>query len=1157
MTTTDGLNPGVTAVQDSLDLLESGTALFSIAGASEGTTQWRVEALQIVNWGGFQGETTLRFSPASTLLSGASGSGKSTLLDAYTALMMPSDVPFNGASNDTAGRARGAEQRSLISYLRGQTDITSTVDGEERPEVLRGDGGSTWGAVGATFISDQGKAFTAARVYLVPASARLGGDVQQRMLTVDGRLDLRDLEAFAADGFVPQKLRAQFDGLNSHDSYQSFAARLFTRLGIGANGDGDKALRLLSRVQAGHQIRTVDALYKEMVLEQPATYTAADQALAHFDSLADTYRQMQQENLKLQLLEPITGYWQRLTDARDTIAQLDAFGLHRPGDSPLSVWAAEREADMVEAAITANRDSHRELTAAARAAFDHRQGVDRRLEDARAEHAGAGGADLSLLGARLDTAESDVSARQLALDDLTRRLTAVLNGRTVELEDRAQFDALVDEGADFTAAYRERTDALTAAMGRLNDQRYPLLHRQQEIATELKRLANSKSRVPAELDRLRDQVCEATGMQPEDLPFIAELIAVSPDHTRWTTAIETVLGGPARLMLVPSARLEEFSSAINDLRLRGRLRFTGATPRLPFAAAQDDRTVAGKLQYKDGPFQGWVSSYLADPARDALCVDGPTDLAGPGQRVTITGQIRRGTTGAHGRGDSRNILGFTNEDIVEDLEREQRDLIAQLEAYGAEHRRLASELEVLRSQHTAYSVLSGASFGQVDIREAAARVIELRGRRERILASNDRLSELDALIDRLKNELEEAGAQVVRTGDAVTTNDERWEELVETKDRLTARVDSLQSGDQPLMTAEHRESLERRFLSSLGDNVVDDLTSWPANLNVLRNVLLADHKSALAEVDRSSAELVRTFSHFLTEFRNPNLTASVEAYPDFARILNEVQSVGLPDRRAAWRERLVQWSGQDLVPLSQAMQSSIDDIRDRLAPINDILSRLPFGAGRDRLHMRMRVLKRDSVTRFRQQLARLSAASTAGLDDRQLEPRFKELEAFMACLRSSKDVHYDAKSSQRDEYLDVRRHVEVLAERRPVGGERVLSTYTSLGSKSGGETQELIAFIVGAALRFRLGDEDRARPRFAPVFLDEGFIKADAEFASRAVQAWLGLGFQLIVGAPLDKVAALEPHMDSFALVTKSQRTNCSRIRHIADAERSERPAES
>ena len=99
-----------------------------------------------------------------------------------------------------------------------------------------------------------------------------------------------------------------------------------------------------------------------------------------------------------------------------------------------------------------------------------------------------------------------------------------------------------------------------------------------------------------------------------------------------------------------------------------------------------------------------------------------------------------------------------------------------------------------------------------------------------------------------------------------------------------------------------------------------------------------------------------------------------------------------------------------------------------------------------------------------------------------------------------------------------------------------ISTYDSLGGKSGGETQELVAFIVGSALRYQLGDESRSRPRFAPVFLDEGFVKSDSEFAGRAVKAWQDLGFQLIIGAPLGQVNALEPHMDLLLQVTKSDK---------------------
>ena len=69
------------------------------------------------------------------------------------------------------------------------------------------------------------------------------------------------------------------------------------------------------------------------------------------------------------------------------------------------------------------------------------------------------------------------------------------------------------------------------------------------------------------------------------------------------------------------------------------------------------------------------------------------------------------------------------------------------------------------------------------------------------------------------------------------------------------------------------------------------------------------------------------------------------------------------------------------------------------------------------------------------------------------------------------------------------------------------------------------------------------------MLLDEGFVKADSEFAGRAVQAWKGLGFQLVIGVPLDKVTGLEPHMETLLLVTKNTETQLSSIHAITDGE--------
>jgi uncharacterized protein YPO0396 len=188
------------------------SVLLLMPGATEGTTQWKAETLQMVNWGGFQGHAQMAISPGATLLSGASGTGKSTLLDAYLALMMPSDTPFNGASNDArTGRARGADQRNLLTYLRGKIDTSREAGtGELTDQVLRGVDSATWGAVAMTFVDDNERRFTALRVYFVPRGAARSSEITMKMATIDARLDLREMEALRGSHFDKRTLSTRW-----------------------------------------------------------------------------------------------------------------------------------------------------------------------------------------------------------------------------------------------------------------------------------------------------------------------------------------------------------------------------------------------------------------------------------------------------------------------------------------------------------------------------------------------------------------------------------------------------------------------------------------------------------------------------------------------------------------------------------------------------------------------------------------------------------------------------------------------------------------------------------------------------------------------------------------------------------------------------------
>ena len=1119
----------------------------AVPAPPEPDSQWRIESLQVVNWGGFTGARQVDFHPVSNLLSGHSGSGKSTLLDAYTALMMPSDTKFNGASNDaTVGRARSEGQRTLLTYLRGVVDSSHDEEtGREMLRVLRGDRADTWGAVAATFVDERGKRFTALRIYYVPKNVTRSTDITARMATLEGTLDLADIEPAASGRFNPRVLRQILPDIHVHHTYSSFANTLFARLGIGAGGDGAKALRMLARVQAGAPIRTVDELYKETVLETPATFAAADQAIEHFDYLESGYAEIVVAERKERLLSPLPELQARKEAALARMEALDAYGVNRGGDTPLQLWRLGTRAAILTDRIATVKEERARVGAELLESDERYAALSRDRDRTRGEHRASGGEALERLGAEIEVEQARLADRVERRTDLVERTRHLAEDLTTS----DGFEAALEAAEEFGFHYEERRAEAAAHRDRVLRDAWTPQQDRSSLRRERASLEGRTGRVPGYLDRMRREAAEAAGMDVKELPFLAELIDVHPGEQKWRLAIETVLAPTARLMLVPQERFDEFSAALDLLDFERRLTFHAVPAGLDYTTAPAEDRVAGKLVHDESsPFTGWVRRHLADPSRNALCVDDVAGLNGDGLRVTLSGQTRSGHRGAHGRASAEYVIGFSNEDALVEIDAQLAGLEDELRRCDEDLRVADARLAELDYRKSAYDAVRTFRWVDVDVLGAQRRVDELTARRDAILSADDTLRAPESHIQDLTAQVEAANADRVRLKDRREVLESRFAELVTDEDDTNDEIERILAEGEVVLSEDQARGLDEEFAHAVGPGDPNSLEEFTNNLGRLQARLRETFEGAAEQVAFADAELVRIFESYKAQWPDPNLSAAPEALRDFVAILEAVSSTGLASQRAVWKERLTEWSGQDLVPLAGAMSAAVEEIEDRLGPINEILRLLPFGPTGDRLRMRLRTLAPAHVTDFLHQLRTLSADTTLAMEEEALEVRFQQLRVFINQIRRREDP-LARPGADRERLLDVRRHVEVYAERlRPDGSH--LSNYRTLAQKSGGETQELVAFIIGAALRFRLGDEERQRPRFAPVFLDEAFIKADAQFAGRAVHAWKGLGFQIVVGAPEDKVNALEPHMDKMFAVLKNHETNLSRVVEMQDVAR-------
>lgn len=1088
--------------------------LFGLIPAASRMQQWVAQDLQLVNWGGYDGYHRVRFAPSATMLCGGSGSGKSTLMDAYIALMMPHTTPFNGASNGAVtGRPRGVEQRNIVSYGRGKLDESRSADGATRMRVLRGDGADTWTAVAMTWADQDGARFTAVRAWYIPAAARILDDTVRIRATADGDFDLRSLEPAAEHRLGEAAVRRA--GLETLGTDREFSAKLHAALGIGAAGSGAKAMSLLARIQAGQQITTVDDLYKKMVLEEPETMATADAVVAHFDGLDATRTRMLTARQQVRALEPIRGLRARIEDAAQRMRLIDAVGHFSDPASLAALWQASRRQGLlhdVETELRARKlgadQAVREKQELAKAAEAER--------DALSEVLRTSGGD------QLDTAQRelrDVERRAGEVERQRERLDAALATLGVEVRSGRQFAALAEKARLALAD----ADAKSAARDAYAEARAARTAVEKQIAgleAERRQSQTRSDNIPAALHESREMLARAAGLSVEELPFVAELVEVRTEFEPWREAFNLALGGFATTLLIDSDRLPLFRTAINSVRTPVRLRYEGVATGLPLVPPRDDRTLPGRLDYRPSPFTGWLQDRLAERF-GFVCVAAPEELKRHSTALTISGQMSQGSRGAHGGHGRANVLGFSNQRRLHDLAAQIDDarwrLVEAIEAQDT----AAHALDAIDARNAAYAVVADLSWDQVDVEALEAERRRWHGVIDEVTTGNPTIARIQQQIAKAQDKVMALREDIGRAKHERDRIAERWGQVMEDVDAADETLEN--AGDAGItLTDEQAAYLDRQFDVPEGERATsasEELRRFDTALENAAHRLSADQRAAQQTLGEQRETLRRTLATFLDRWPNPNLLADPDtSVGDFERILQDLETSGLHELEAEWRDSLLNLSGNDLTNLDSMLGRCLREIRERIEPINQIMADLPFYDDDHRLQITTRENQSATRTRFRRELRDVRGLIASAETDEQREQAYVRMAKLIGRIRRSAPDFSDL--------IDVRNHVRVSAERIDAATGRHVALYDHIGEKSGGESQELIAFIVGAALRYQLGDAGSERPRYAPVFLDEALIKADAHFTARAIGAWRGLGFQLIIGAPNDKYSAIEPHVD-------------------------------
>lgn len=489
--------------------------------------------------------------------------------------------------------------------------------------------------------------------------------------------------------------------------------------------------------------------------------------------------------------------------------------------------------------------------------------------------------------------------------------------------------------------------------------------------------------------------------------------------------------------------------------------------------------------------------------------------------LSISGQMSQGSRGAHGGHGRANVLGFSNQRRLDDLADQAGDLSARLTAATKTEKEAAAALDALDARHAAYAKISDLTWDQVDVATLEAQRDKWLALVAELVSGNPKLEPLKAQIGQLKQKLAELQKALGRAEARQEKVAADWAHITDEVDEAQRAVDDAEDAER-LLDPDQLAYLDERFDSPAGTparSKLEALARFDAAFDSASRLLREDQATAQLTLEEQRLHLKRALEGFLESWPNPNLRADPDSsLADFERILAELETSGLHELETEWKHSLLKLSGNDLTNLDSMLSRALREIRERIEPINRIMQDLPFYDDEHRLQITPRENQSEARRRFRAELREVRALIAAAATDAEREQAYERMKKFIGRIRRT--------APDFAELIDVRNHVRVSAEKVHAVTKQHAALYDHIGEKSGGESQELIAFIVGAALRYQLGDADAERPRYAPVFLDEALIKADAHFTKRAIGAWRGLGFQLVIGAPNDKYSAIEPHVD-------------------------------
>lgn len=1069
------------------------------------TDQFRLTRIQTFNWGTFSGVFDFSIPEEGYLFVGPSGSGKSTVLDAHAALLTPPKwVDFNVAAREAE---RHGKDRNVMTYVRGAWAQQTGDNGEYASQYLRSD--TTWSVIAETYRNGHGRWVVLAQVLWVRGKSTAATDVKKLYLVLQREFEIHELEFFPKNEFDVRRFKHDLPDAFINPEFSVYQERFRNLLGI----DNERALRLLHKTQSAKNLGDLNVFLRDFMLDAPETFAVADRLVLEFGELNAAHQAVVAARKQIETLLPAQEEHlerERCGRTKNELAEVSQ-GVDHYREQRRKALLDERIIEL-QTDAEGSRQKAETLGEIADNEFEKLKGLKTRQSD-------MGGNLLEQLQRDIDEAEKQKPERMRKRELAAAACRAM--GWAVP-DEVVWFVQRVETARQTVLKASQRSADLETRKDDIKRRKDGLTREFESTVLEVRAMERQRSNIPFKLLEVRRNLTLDLGLPEEKLPFVGELLEVKQDSALWQGAVERVLGGFARSVLVDDKHYAAVSAYLNDHNIGERLFYNRVMQQTAAARAPGPNSLVRKLNIAAGPYADWLREELKAHF-DFECADTVQAFRAAHRAVTREGQVKHNTT-RHEKNDRQRVddrrnwvLGFDNKAKLTLYQNKAAELGGEISTLTNELGKVNGEGELQREQDMHCNTLQNMTWAEVDVASLVTRVADLKKQVEQEKAARPDLAKMD---EDVKNQDKVYSDAVTAQNKEAAKGLDFGRQLAQCEGKL-AEVARLYP--HVAVTPVQKDALDVRFAKTGKDVTIESLdqvtTLVVRGLGVEERALELQMNDLKNSIERRFADFNRAW---LAEAGglDPTLASAEDYFGKLARL----QTDRLPEYEQRFLQLLREQSDQNLTLLSTRLEQERSAIRARMELVNESLLTAPFNKG---THLVIETLDRtlDDVRTFKQSLKDALSHSFSA-EQQVTEHRFAVLSALVKRLGSQET----ADRNWRAVVLDVRQHVEFVARELDELDAEV-EVYRSGAGKSGGQRQKLAATCLAAALRYQLGGEDRALPSFSTVVLDEAFDKADAEFTAMAMNIFKTFGFQMVVATPLKSVMTLEPFIGGACFV--------------------------